>query len=138
MTARLAGIALLLLVACGSSPKQPGKVVTSDSQIEILDPISFTSETELAPGSYKTLDAIASTFVGNPSIQLVEVQVHVLDGDAATRQQRADQRARLIVDYLVSKQVAAERLDPRGYITPPTEDPTNHVRFFIVKRGQAG
>jgi outer membrane biogenesis lipoprotein LolB len=68
MTARLSGIAFLLLVACrGSSPKQPGKVVTSDTQIAILDPISFTSETELAPGSYKTLDAIASTFVGNPA-----------------------------------------------------------------------
>ena len=136
MTARLAGIVLLLLVACGgSSPKQSGKVVTSETKIEILDPIQFTGETELTPGSYKTLDAVASTFVGNPSIQLVEVQVYVLDGDEATRQERADKRARLIVDYLVGKEVAAERLDPKGYITPPKEDPTNHVRFFIVRRG---
>jgi hypothetical protein len=137
MATRLVGIALLLLVACGSLQKPPGKVVTSDSQIEILDPIGFTSETELTPSSYRTLDAIASTFVGNPSIQRVEVQVYVLDGDEATRRQRADQRARLLVDYLVTKQVATERLEPRGYITPPAEDPTNHVRFFILKRDQA-
>jgi outer membrane protein OmpA-like peptidoglycan-associated protein len=134
MTARLAGFVLLLLVACGgSSPKKP-KIVT-DTKVEIIDKIEFTSDTELTPDSYKTLDEIARTLEGNPSIQLVEVQVYILDGEEATRQERADQRARHLVDYLVGKQVAAERLEPKGYITPPKEDPTNRVRFFIARRG---
>lgn len=144
MTARLAGIALLLLVACGgapspssspSSPKKPGKVVVSDTTVEIIDRIEFTSDTELTPASYKALDRTAATLVENPAIQLVEVRVYVLEGDEATRQQRADQRARHLVDYLVGKQVAAERLEPRGYTTPPAEDPTNHVQFYIARRG---
>jgi outer membrane protein OmpA-like peptidoglycan-associated protein len=140
MIARLAGIALLLLVACGSSsspssPKKPGKVVVSDTTVVINDRLEFTSDTELTPASYKTLDAIAATLVENPSIQLVEVRVYVLDGDEATRQQRADQRARHLVDYLVGKQVAAERVGPRGYITPPAADATSHVDFFIARTG---
>jgi ABC-type glycerol-3-phosphate transport system substrate-binding protein len=137
MMARLARIALFaLLAACGgSSKKGPGKIVTSETQIEILEPITFTGEVELTPGSYKALDAIASTFVGNPAIQLVEVQVYILEGDEATRQELADRRARLLVDYLVGKQVAPSRLVPKGYVTPAEEDPKSGVRFFIVKRG---
>jgi outer membrane protein OmpA-like peptidoglycan-associated protein len=140
--ARLARITLLvLLAACGGSPKkepakEPGKIVTSETQLEILEPITFTGEAELTPGSYQTLDAVAATFAGNPDIKLVEIGVFVLDGDEATRQQIADRRAKLIVDYLVGKQIAAERLQAQGYVTPPEDEkPTNHVRFLILKRG---
>lgn len=139
--ARTALLALVLLAACGGSggsPKKPGKVVVSDTQIDILEPIHFAGEVELTPGSYKTLDAVASTFVGNPSILQVEVQVYVLDGDEAARQPLADRRARMLVDYLVGKGVAAGRLLPQGYSTPPAEDPTDQVRFLILKRGPGG
>lgn len=137
MMARLARIALFVLIAAcgGSSKKGPKKVVTSETQIEILELITFTGEVELTPGSYKTLDSIASTLVANPSIQLIEVQVYILEGDEATRQELADRRARLLVDYLVGKQVAAARLVPKGYVTPAEEDPKSGVRFFIVRRG---
>lgn len=143
MTARLARIArsVLLLAACGGSPKQepaepPAKIVVSDTQLEILDPIAFTGEAELTPGSHRLLDAVAETFTGNPDIKLVEIGVFVLDGDEAARQQIADRRAQRIVDYLVGKQIAAERLQPRGYVTAPEgEPPTNRVRLLVLKRG---
>jgi ABC-type glycerol-3-phosphate transport system substrate-binding protein len=138
MTARLARLVVLallaLLAACGGSPKKKKVVVTSETVVEILDPITFTGEGELTPGSYKTLDAIAATLVGNPGILLVEVQVYVLEGDEATRQELADRRARVVVDYLVGKQVAASRLVPQGYVTPPEDEPRSGVRFFVVKR----
>jgi OmpA-OmpF porin, OOP family len=136
MVARALSIALFALtVACGgASSNKPKTVVTSETTIEVLDPVSFTGEAELAPSSSKILDAVASTLEGNPSIKLVEVQVFVIDGDEATRQQRADRRAQAIVDYLVGKGVAAARLRTKGFITPD-EEAKNHVSFMIAERG---
>ncbi len=135
--AHLARLALLVLplAACGgSSPKKPGVVVTDVQAPKLIDPIDFTGEAELTPASSRSLDEVASTLIGNPSLRLVEVQVFVLDGDEATRQARADRRAQVVVDYLVGKGVAAERLTPGGYVTPTTEARTNHVQFVILQR----
>lgn len=137
MVTRISRIALLALaVACGGSSSQDKHrtVVTSQAEIEILDPVSFTGEAELAPTSYPILDSIASTLDGNPSIKLVEVQVHVADGDDATRQQRADRRAQAVIDYLVGKGVTATRLRARGLATPPG-NPKDEVSFHILERG---
>lgn len=127
---------LALLAACGgaSHPQdKPGRVVTSKGDIEILDPISFTGEAELAPSSHRALDAIAETLDGNPSIKRVEVQVHVTDGDEAARQQIADRRAQAVVDYLVGRKVAPARLRARG-VTTPAVDPTHTVELNILER----
>jgi len=141
MVARIARIARISLVAlaaaCGgssSNQSQPKKVVTSEATVEILDPVSFTGEAELAPSSHPILDSVASTLDGNPSIKLVEVEVHVADGDAEARQQLADRRAQAIVDYLVGKGVAAARLRAKGLVTPAA-DPKNPVSFVILERG---
>jgi outer membrane protein OmpA-like peptidoglycan-associated protein len=143
MTPRRPGLArlamLVLLAACGgSAQQQPGKVVVSETKVEILEPITFTGEAELTPSSYQTLDALARTFTGNPSIKLVEVQAFVLDdafGDEAARQQIADRRAKLVVDYLIGKQVAASRLIAQGYATAAPDAPRLAMQFLILKRG---
>jgi hypothetical protein len=129
--ARFALPVLLVLAACGGPKKKPVRVIT-DTKVELVEPIAFTGE-ELAPSALPALDAVAQTLVGNPSILLVEAQVHVTDGDEATRQQRADKRAQVVVDYLVGKQVAAERLQAQGYVTP-SPDRTTPTVFLILKR----
>jgi outer membrane protein OmpA-like peptidoglycan-associated protein len=123
---------LLVLAACGG-PKSKPRMVVTDSKVELVEPITFTGEAEIAPSAIPALDAIAETLVGNPSILLVEVQVYVTDGDEATRQQRADKRAQVVVDYLIGKQVAAERLQAKGYVTP-SPDRTTPTVFLILKR----
>jgi OmpA-OmpF porin, OOP family len=124
-----------LAVACaGSSSNKPKSVVTSEASIEVLDPISFVGDAELTPTSHKILDTVATTLDGNPSIKLVEVEVHVTEGDDATRQPRADRRAQAVIDYLIGKGVAATRLRPRGLVTPP-EDPKNPVAFVVIEHG---
>jgi ABC-type glycerol-3-phosphate transport system substrate-binding protein len=142
--ARLALLALLVAAACGggSSNKpgtKPGKVVVSEAAIEILDPITFTGEVELPPSSQKTLDAMAATLNGNPSLELVEVGVSVTTGDEAARQALADRRAQAVVDYLVGKQVEAARLAPAGYTGWPGEPSSSEeVRFLVIRRGPGG
>ena len=129
-------VLLVLLAACGGAAHpqdKPGRVVTSETDIEILDPISFTGEAELAPSSHRALDAIAETLDGNPSIKRVEVLVHVADGDEAARQQIADRRAQAVVDYLVGRKVAAARLTARG-VTTPAADPKHTVELNILER----
>jgi outer membrane protein OmpA-like peptidoglycan-associated protein len=142
MVAHRARIALLVLGvltvlgACGGSQRpeeKPGRTVISEGSIEILDPISFTGEAELAPSSHPALDAIASTLDGNPSIKLVEVRAHVADGDEAARQQIADRRAQVVVDYLIGRKVAAARLRARG-VTQPSAKPDETVELHILER----
>lgn len=96
-----------LLVACSSSPKRtdkPGRVVVSDTPIEFLDPITFVGDTaELAPTSSRLLDSVATTMTGDPSIEL-EVVVHSADKTLSA------QRAKVIVEQLIARNVAADRL----------------------------
>lgn len=125
---------LTLAVACaGPSSNKPKHVVTSETSIEILDPVSFTNGAELAPKSHEILDAVASTLDGNPSIKLVEVEAHVVEGDESARQQLADRRAQVIIDYLVGKGVAAARLRPKGLITP-SDAPKDSVSLIVIER----
>jgi outer membrane protein OmpA-like peptidoglycan-associated protein len=135
MVARLIRIGLVTLaVACaGSSQGKPKTVVTSDTSIEIFDPIAFVGAAELAPASYKILNAVAATLDGNPEIKLIEVTVHVTDGDEPTRQERADQRAQAIIDYLIRQGVAATRLRPKGVATT-LAPPHNFVELIVVER----
>ena len=124
-----------LLIACGGAtattppeahgdrpaPRGPRRVVT-DTSVEILDQAHFVGM-QIAPASYPTLDAVAATLVGNPSITLLEV-----DAYAATLQ-LADGRARAYASYLVGKGVAPNRLLPVGNV-----DANERVQLVILKR----
>ena len=112
-----------------------GRRVVTETSIELFGPIKFEGATaRLHPGksTTKMLDAVAATFIGNPSITRVEVRAYGAD---ATHQRGVlgAQRARAVVLALVQRGVDAKRLVARGYGAPrPGEsaDPS----FMILAR----
>src|SRR5438105_7899035 len=92
-------LALALAIACSLavSAERPvrGRVVVTDTETTILDVVEFAPGTAtLRPASRPTLDAVAATLVGNPSIELIEVQSHTRGiGDVTANLALSEQRA---------------------------------------------
>jgi len=113
-----------------------GRIVVTDTTIELLPDIKFDGLTaNVVPAGIKTLDAIAATLDGNPSILVVEVQAFGNDGDPRYQQVIGEQRARAIVDYLVKKGVAPKRLRSRGIAAPRPGQDSRPV-FEILQRAE--
>jgi OmpA-OmpF porin, OOP family len=139
-------VVLALAITCGvavwqSEAADHGRVVVTDTQTEILDVIEFTPGTAaLVAGSRRTLDAVAETLRGNPSITLVEVQSHTWGGgDAAANRALSQQRAERIVGELVAAGVEPSRLTAQGYGDSQPLDraaPAHNERisFLILQR----
>ena len=141
----VAAIALVMISACSSSSKQRGKVVVTDTETEILDTVSFKPGTaELEPRSVPILDAVVSTLQGNPSILVVEVQSHTDErGDDDANLKLSEQRAQVVMKYLVDKGVDPSRLTAQGYgetqpidraRTPEAWAKNERIAFLILKR----
>jgi len=141
----VAAFALGVLSACGQPSKQPGKVVVTDTETEIVDVVSFKPGTaELEPRSLPILDEVVSTLQGNPSILLIEVQAHTDErGDDAANLELSKQRAQAVMKYLVDQGVAAARLTAQGYgetqpldraQTPEAWAKNARIAFLILKR----
>jgi len=122
-----------------------GRVVVTDTSIEILDMIYFEFDKAIIKKeSYPILDAVAATLQGNPSIQLVEIQGHTDErGDDAYNLDLSDRRAHAVRDYLIGKGVDEKRLTAQGYgETQPLDRRHNEaawaknrrVAFLILKR----
>jgi outer membrane protein OmpA-like peptidoglycan-associated protein len=122
-----------------------GRVVVTDTSIEILDVIYFEYNKDIIkPASYPILDAVAATMQGNPSIQLIEIQGHTDErGDDAYNLDLSDRRAKSVLKYLADKGVDAKRLTSQGYgETQPLDRRHNEaawaknrrVAFLIIKR----
>jgi OmpA-OmpF porin, OOP family len=122
-----------------------GRVVVTDTSIEILDVIYFEyDKAVILPKSFPILDAVAATLQGNPSIQLVEIQGHTDErGDDAYNLDLSDRRAKAVMKYLVDKGVDSKRLTAQGYgETQPLDRRHNEaawaknrrVAFLILKR----
>jgi len=122
-----------------------GRVVVTDTSIEILDVIYFEYNKDIIkPASYPILDAVAATMQGNPSIQLIEIQGHTDErGDDAYNLDLSDRRAKSVMKYLVDKGVDPKRLTAQGYgETQPLDRRHNEaawaknrrVAFLILKR----
>ncbi|MGE5182002.1 MAG: OmpA family protein, partial [Acidobacteriota bacterium] len=123
-----------------------GRVVVTDTSIEILDMIYFEYDKAIIKKeSYPILDAVAATLQGNPSIQLVEIQGHTDErGDDAYNLDLSDRRAHAVRQYLIDKGVDEKRLTAQGYgETQPLDRRHNEaawaknrrVAFLILKRG---
>jgi OmpA-OmpF porin, OOP family len=113
-----------------------GRMVVTDTQIEILPAVRFEGLTaDVVPEGKKTLDAIAATLDGNPSILVVEVQGFGGDGDPKFQQVIGEQRARAIVDYLIAHGIAPKRLRSRGIAQPPVGSDNRPV-FEILQRAE--
>ena len=122
--------------ATAAAETQRGRVVVTDTDIEILPYIRFDGLTaNVVPEGLKTLDAIAATLDGNPSILLVEVQAFGTDGDPKYQQVIGQQRADAIVDYLIKHGVAPNRLRSRGIAHPPPGQDSRPVFEILRRRG---
>jgi outer membrane protein OmpA-like peptidoglycan-associated protein len=74
-----------------------------------------TGSAELLPESFGTLDTLAEQLANMPEVRL-EVQGHTDNvGSAAKNKKLSAARAESVVQYLVSKGIAKERLRPFGY-----------------------
>jgi len=81
-------------------------------RIRIKKKIRYDGD-DLDPGSNDILDEVAAFMKGHPEYELVQVQVHT--DDRGNPGQRSDARAEAVKNYLVSKGVAASRLEAQGY-----------------------
>jgi outer membrane protein OmpA-like peptidoglycan-associated protein len=112
--ALMVGVAWLAVP--GESP-EPARIVVTDSSTTVLDVVEFAPGTAtLRPTSLPTLDAVAETLRGNPSMELVEIQSHMRDvgtdeADLVLSQERAD----VVMAYLVAAGISPSRLEAQGY-----------------------
>jgi outer membrane protein OmpA-like peptidoglycan-associated protein len=122
-----------------------GRVVVTDTDVEILDPVSFEPAKDVITAtSFPALDAIAATLHGNPTLLLVEVQSHTDErGDAGFNLKLTEARARAVMNYLIAKGIDPARLVAHGYgETQPLDASHNEaawaknqrVAFLILKR----
>lgn len=139
------GTALALVVVIASWLAVPaparGRVVVTDTETTILDVVEFEPGTAtLRASSLPTLDAVAATLDGNLSIELIEVQSHASGiGDGAVNLALTEQRAAVVMKYLVDAGIAPSRLVAQGYgDTQPIDHVASakneRVSFLILKR----
>jgi len=123
-----------------------GRVVVTDTKIEILDKIFFEyNKAVIKSESYPILDAIVATMQGNPDISLVEIQGHTDErGSDKYNLDLSDRRAAAVKEYLINGGVEANRLQSQGYGETQPLDPRSNeqawaknrrVEFLILKRG---
>jgi outer membrane protein OmpA-like peptidoglycan-associated protein len=117
----------------GKPPEAKVNVIT-ETTIELLDPITFLpGSATFEPTSMKTIDAIAHTLAGNPSLKLISVQAFGSDAVAALRAKLGAARAQAIVDELVARGVERRRLLAEGDAQPPAGY-SNEPIFVILER----
>lgn len=119
--------------------------VVTDTDVEVLDIVRFAPHSAvMAESAHGILDAVAATLLGNPEIQVVEVQSHTAEpGGAAGNLRLSQQRAAAVVRYLVGKGVAPRRLVAQGYGSseplvaasdPAARAKNDRIAFVIVRR----
>jgi OmpA-OmpF porin, OOP family len=86
-------------------------------KIELVGDVFFrTNRAEIRHASYPVLDKAAAVIVAHPEIARIEVQGHTDDvGDDAANLDLSQRRAQSVVEYLVKKGVARDRLTAKGY-----------------------
>jgi len=111
-------------------PPNPQRKVVTSTSITILDQIAFVGTSPLIdPISYPMLDAVVATLDGNPSIRVMEVVASGRDAPDGWRQVLGDRRARMIMEYMISKGADRARLRSRGEPTAPQVS-----SFLILQR----
>jgi OmpA-OmpF porin, OOP family len=122
-----------------------GRVVVTDTKIEILDKIYFEFDSDVIKSeSFPILDAIVATLNGNPDIRLVEIQGHTDQrGSDAYNLDLSDRRAASVRRYLIEGGIDSGRLQSQGYGKRQLIDQRNNeeawaknrrVEFLIIKR----
>jgi outer membrane protein OmpA-like peptidoglycan-associated protein len=122
-----------------------GRVIVTDTKIEILDKIFFEYNKDVIKSeSFPILDAIVATLQGNPDISLIEIQGHTDErGSDKYNRDLSDRRAASVRRYLINGGIDESRLQSQGYGEDQPLDPRSNeqawaknrrVEFLIVKR----
>lgn len=122
-----------------------GRVVVTDTKIEILDKIYFEyNKATIKSQSFPILDAIVATLEGNPDIALIEIQGHTDErGSDSYNLDLSDRRAASVKAYVTEHGVEEGRLQSQGYGETQPLDPRSNesawaknrrVEFLILKR----
>ncbi len=100
---------------------------------------------ELTRSSLKILDKVAESLLSMPNVR-VEVQAHTdSQGEIENNQKLSESRAESVVNYLVSKGVAKDRLVAKGYgeskplvsnKLPEGRAQNRRVEFYVISSGQ--
>ena len=96
-----------------------------DKPIELPNILYDFGKWDLRPESMVSLDKLVETLLDNPNVT-IELMSHTDSRDTEVYNQELSQkRAQVVVQYLIDKGIAAERLSPRGYgeSTPKVIDP---------------
>jgi outer membrane protein OmpA-like peptidoglycan-associated protein len=95
----------------------PPRAVLTAKKIEITEAVFFDSGKDtIQDRSFQLLDDVARILVDHPEVKHVSIEGHTdASGKAARNQQLSERRAAAVKVYLVKKDVAAERLEVRGF-----------------------
>ncbi|MBR4985004.1 MAG: OmpA family protein [Proteobacteria bacterium] len=129
----------------GCPDKGKQLVFVLEDKIEIKDKIYFdNNKATIKKKSNALLDQIALSILANPDIKHVSIEGHTDDtGKYEHNIVLSRQRAQAVVDYLISKGVASERLSAIGYGPDKPLDPAKtkkaralnrRVEFVITER----
>ncbi len=113
-----------------------GSVIIEENSIVILEKIYFeTDSAEIQARSFPIIDAVAATLIGNPHITLVEVQGHADERSSDEYNIRLTRdRAASVVEALVQRGVARERLRSAGYGERCPVDPRHNQEAWERNR----
>ncbi len=93
---------------------------------------------DLRPESMVSLDGLVETLNDNPNIT-IELSSHTdARGDDEFNLDLSQKRAQSVVDYLISKDIPADRLVPKGYgeTQPKIVDRRDHDAYPFLEEGQ--
>ncbi|MDA3892630.1 MAG: OmpA family protein [Salinivirgaceae bacterium] len=110
----------------------------------ILNNIFFaTGKSALLPESFNELDKIVD-FLNEGTVSLIEISGHTdSEGSDATNEKLSLERAQAVVNYVVSKGIAASKLQAAGYgelkpldtnQTPEGQSKNRRVEFLVLKK----
>lgn len=125
-----------------------GVAVLEDNNIRILQAINFeTDSAQIRTESLPIIEAVAATLRANDQISLVQVQGHAdRRGSDPHNIQLTRDRAASVVNALVERGIARERLHSAGYGSRCPIDPRNNAAgwarnrrvVFLILRTQSG
>ena len=92
------------------------KVIVKREKLEVKEKIAFAWDSaKIEPASYPALDEVVRALQDNRGFK-VQVDGHASsDGNDAHNQTLSEQRAKAVLDYLVAKGVAKDRLVSKGF-----------------------
>lgn len=126
-------------------PPKPKRVEVTADKIVIREKIQFDlNKATIKSDSHELLGEIVDVFKENPHIKKVSIEGHTDDqGTDAYNVKLSDQRAKSVLDYLVSKGIDAKRLTSKGFgeskpiasnATEEGKEQNRRVEFIITEQ----